>query len=152
MLSNILNAFFCVYCRVFLQLPSINNTNLSCFSFLTQWRWRYATDSRRNRPRTANVNQYAQFMPIILHQMYIVLIIGVEGVCHIWLHYPWTSAGPFLNCYNSFQFSTNTNFIEKYEWLDVDFEETGSQSLLVIKANKKFASFNFGKDIFCRGK
>ena len=35
MLFAILNAFFCVYCRVFLRLPSINNTNLLRFSFLT---------------------------------------------------------------------------------------------------------------------
>ena len=28
----------------------------------------------------------------------------------------------------------------------------GSQSFLVIMASKIFASFNFGKDIFCRGK
>ena len=34
----------------------------------------------------------------------------------------------------------------------MDFEESGSQSLLVIMASKKYASFNFGKEIFCRGK
>ena len=34
------------------------------------------------------------------------------------------------------------------ERLDVDFEESGSQSLLVIMASKKYASFNFGKKIF----
>ena len=58
--------------------------------------------------------------------------------------------------------------------MDVDFEESGSQSLLVIMASKKlacetknwglvssgtqsskkikYASFNFGKEIFCCGK
>ena len=34
----------------------------------------------------------------------------------------------------------------------MDFEESGSQSLLVIMASEKYASFNFGKEIFCCGK
>ena len=40
---------------------------------------------------------------------------------------------------------TRYSYKKKYERLDEDFEETGSQSLLVIMASKKFASFNFGK-------
>ena len=35
-----------------------------------------------------------------------------------------------------------------YECQFVDFEESGSQSLLVPMAGKKYASFNFGKEIF----
>ena len=34
----------------------------------------------------------------------------------------------------------------------MDFEESGSQSLLVIMVSKKYTSFNFGKDFFCCGK
>ena len=34
----------------------------------------------------------------------------------------------------------------------MDFEGSGSQSLLVIMASEKYASFNFGKEIFCCGK
>ena len=30
----------------------------------------------------------------------------------------------------------------------MDFEGSGSQSLLVIMASEKYASFNFGKEIF----
>ena len=41
---------------------------------------------------------------------------------------------------------------KKNERLDVDFEESGSQSLLVIMASKKYASVNFGKENFCSGK
>ena len=36
--------------------------------------------------------------------------------------------------------------------LDVDFEESGSQSLLLIMASKKYTSVNFGKEFFCCGK
>ena len=64
--------------------------------------------------------------------------------CHLWLHYPSTSASPFPNSYNLFK--------TKNEQLDVDFEESGSQSLLVIVASEKYASFNYGKEIFCCGK
>ena len=35
-----------------------------------------------------------------------------------------------------------------YEQLNMDFEESGSQSLLVIMASKIYASFNFGKEFF----
>ena len=34
----------------------------------------------------------------------------------------------------------------------MDFEESGSQSLLVIMASEKYSSFNFGKETFCCGK
>ena len=34
----------------------------------------------------------------------------------------------------------------------MDFKKSGSESLLVIMASKKYASFNFGKEIFCCGK
>ena len=41
---------------------------------------------------------------------------------------------------------------KKNERLYVDFEESGSLSLLVIMASKKYASFNFGKENFRCGK
>ena len=34
----------------------------------------------------------------------------------------------------------------------MDFEESGSRSLLVIMASEKYASFNFEKEICCCGK
>ena len=34
----------------------------------------------------------------------------------------------------------------------MDFKESGSQSLLVIMASKKYASFNFAKETFFCGK
>ena len=40
------------------------------------------------------------------------------------------------------------NVKRKGRWLDVHFEERGYQSLLVIMASKKYASFNSGKYIF----
>ena len=40
----------------------------------------------------------------------------------------------------------------KRRLLEVDFEESGSQSLLVIMGSEKYASFNFGNEIFCCGK
>ena len=103
----------------------------------------------RSQEETVNVNQYAQYSG---HTRYynkrITVLICVEGICHhLWLHYPSRLAlVPF------WIIMTRSNSLHQcYEGQFVDFEESGSQSLLVTMESKKYASFNFGKEIFALG-
>ena len=137
----------CVLLRLLLSVPSIAFDQRHK-PFLVFW----GTSDEVTPQSQEETDQEQPMLTNTPNSWQITTKVYVEGVCrHLWLHYPSTSASSFLNYYNSFQLSTPTPS-EKYEQLDVDFKESGSHSLLVIMASKKYASFNFGKEIFCCGK
>ena len=133
-LLTILNVFFRVHC-VFNCLQSTTQAFFH-FGFLMHWRWSSAKKSRRNRSRTANINQYTQFMTN--YNKHITVLTCVEGVCHhLWLHHPLTGASPFLNYYNSFQVSTPLSWDKNRGRLQLRFKNHGVHTLRLRKNQKK---------------